>query len=315
MARKRKGEAVSGWVNLDKPLGLGSTPAVSRVRRAFNAQKAGHAGTLDPLADGVLPIALGEATKTVPYLMGADKTYNFVIAWGETTTTFDREGAVTGRSDVRPPPDAVAAALKAFVGEIQQVPPAYSAIKVDGERAYNLAREGLVVELAARPVLIHAAAVTDAPDEGHVEIEIDCGKGTYVRALARDLAASLGACGHVSRLTRTRVGGFNLEAAISLEKLEGLCNRGDGLEFLFPVETALDDIPALALTTEDAFKLSQGRPIVLLPGQIETLRARLASASGDGPASHSVLAKAGGVVVAICEIRAGALSPMRVFNL
>ena len=204
MGRKRKGEAVSGWINLDKPVGLGSTQAVSRVRRAFNAQKAGHAGTLDPLAGGVLPIALGEATKTVAYMMDADKTYRFTVAWGQTTTSYDREGEVTARSDVRPTLEAAREALKAFVGEISQVPPAFSAIKVDGERAYDLAREGLEFDLAARTVVIHRAEVVDAPDADHLEIEIDCGKGTYVRAIARDLAAALGACGHVSVLTRTR---------------------------------------------------------------------------------------------------------------
>jgi tRNA pseudouridine55 synthase len=315
MGRKRKGDAVSGWINLDKPVGLGSTQAVSRVRRAFNAQKAGHAGTLDPLAGGVLPIALGEATKTVPFLVDADKTYRFTIAWGETTASHDREGVVTERSDVRPSPDAVAGALKAFVGEIQQVPPAFSAIKVDGERAYTLAREGVLVELAPRAVVIHGAVVTDAPDEDHVEIEIDCGKGTYVRALARDLAASLGAHAHVSALRRTRVGPFGEDRAIALELLQNLCDRGAGLEVLLPVETALDDIPALAVTTEDAFRLSQGRPIVLLPRQVETLKALLSSPDGAGYASRSVLATQGGQAVSICEMRAGQLRPIRVFNL
>ena len=315
MGRKRKGDPVSGWINLDKPVGLGSTSAVSRVRRAFNARKAGHAGTLDPLAGGVLPIALGEATKTVPYMMDADKTYRFTIAWGETTASYDREGAVIDRSDVRPAPEAVAEALKAFVGEISQVPPAFSAIKVDGERAYDLAREGVELDLAPRTVIIHRAEVTDAPDADHLEIEIDCGKGVYVRAIARDLATMLGACGHVSILTRTRVGAFSINQAISLEKLEGLCHTGAGLEILSPVETALDDIPVLAVTTEDAFKLSQGRPIVLLPRQVETLKARLASPDGEGFASRTVLAEHGGVAVAICEMRAGQLSPTRVFNL
>ena len=277
MGRKRKGDAVSGWINLDKPVGLGSTTAVTRVRRGFNAQKAGHAGTLDPLAGGVLPIALGEATKTVPFLVDADKTYRFTIAWGETTASYDREGVVIDHSDVRPSPEAVAEALKAFVGEISQIPPAFSAIKVGGERAYDLAREGVELDLAPRLVTIHRAEVTDAPDADHIEIEIDCGKGTYVRAIARDLALALGACGHVSTLTRTRVGPFLLNQAISLEKLETLCHTGAGLEILSPVETALDDIPALAVTTEDAFKLSQGRPIVLLPRQVETLKTRLAS--------------------------------------
>ena len=314
MARRRKGDAVSGWINLDKPRGLGSTSAVGRVRRAFNAQKAGHAGTLDPLAGGVLPIALGEATKTVSFLVDADKTYRFTIAWGETTASHDREGATIARSDVRPEPGAVADLLKTFVGEIEQIPPAYSAIKVDGKRAYDLAREGVELDLKPRRVVIHRAEVVEAPDEDHVEIEIDCGKGAYVRALARDLAAGLGACGHVSSLTRTRVGPFELHAAIALEKLETMCHMHAGSEVLLPVETALDDIPALAVTNEDAFRLSQGRPIVLLPRQVETLKARLASPDGVGFASRTVLATSGGVLVAICEMRAGQLGPVRVFN-
>jgi tRNA pseudouridine55 synthase len=315
MARKRKGEAVSGWIVLDKPADLGSTQAVSRVRRAFNAQKAGHAGTLDPLATGVLPIALGEATKTVPFLMDADKTYRFTVEWGVETASFDREGAVTATSDVRPTPEAAAAALTAFVGEIQQVPPAFSAIKVDGERAYDLAREGVEVELAARTVLIHQARVIGAPDPDHLEIEIVCGKGTYVRALARDLAAALGTCAHVSALRRTRVGPFSDQSAIALEFLGELCDRGAGSEVLLPVETALDDIPALAVTAEDAFRLSQGRPIVLLPRQVETLKARLLSPTGTGYASRTVLATHGGSAVSLCEMRAGQLRPTRVFNL
>ena len=315
MARRRKGDPVSGWIVLDKPIDLGSTQAVSRVRRAFNAQKAGHAGTLDPLATGILPIALGEATKTVPFLMDADKTYRFTLAWGATTATYDGEGEVIARSDVRPAPDAAAAALTRFVGEIQQVPPAYSAIKVDGERAYDLAREGIEVELKARTVIIHSAAVVAAPDEGHVEIEIHCGKGTYVRALARDLALALGACGHVSALRRLRVGVFDEARAITLEKLDDLCHTDRRSEVLLPVETALDDIPVLAVTAEDAFRLSQGRPIVLLPRQVETLRTRLASPTGQGFASRTVLATHGGAAVSICEMRAGQLSPTRVFNL
>jgi len=314
VGRKRKGDAVSGWIALDKPVGLGSTPAVSRVRRAFNAQKAGHAGTLDPLAGGVLPIALGEATKTVSFLMEAEKSYRFTIAWGETTASYDREGATIASSDVRPHPGAVADLLKSFVGEVDQIPPSYSAIKVDGARAYDLAREGVELDLAPRRVVIHRASVTEAVDQDHVEIEIDCGKGTYVRALARDLAAGLGACGHVSVLTRTRVGPFQLDRAIALEKLETMCHTHAGSEVLLPVETALDDIPALAVTNEDAFKLSQGRPIVLLPRQVETLKTRLASPDGDGFASRTVLATSGGVLVAICEMRAGQLGPTRVFN-
>lgn len=315
MGRRRKGEAVSGWIVLDKPADLGSTQAVSRVRRAFNAQKAGHAGTLDPLATGVLPVALGEATKTVPFLMDADKAYRFTVEWGVSTASFDREGAVTATSAVRPSPEDAARALAGFVGESLQVPPAFSAIKVEGERAYDLAREGIAVDLAARPIVIHQARVTGAPDPDHLEIEIVCGKGVYVRALARDLAAALGACAHVSALRRTRVGPFGDDRAVTLELLEDLCHRGAGLEVLLPVETALDDIPALAVTAEDAFRLSQGRPIVLLPRQVETLKTRLSAPDGAGFASRTVLATHGGSAVSICEMRAGQLRPTRVFNL
>jgi tRNA pseudouridine55 synthase len=316
MARKKKGQAVSGWVVLDKPYDFGSTQAVGRVRWLYDAQKAGHAGTLDPLATGVLPIALGEATKTVPFLMDADKGYRFTIAWGSTTTTLDREGEVTESSDVRPTPEAVAAALPAFIGQVQQIPPAYSAIKVDGERSYDMAREGREVELKARTVTIHSAVVSDVPDDDHIELEVACGKGTYVRAIVRDLAAMLGACAHVSALRRTRVGPFSAEGAIPLENLEKLIHNGAGSEALLPVETALDDIPVLAVTTEDAFRLKQGRPIVLLPRQVETLRPLLTPRTiGGQDASRTVLATHGGQATALCEMRAGRLSPTRVFHL
>jgi len=309
VARRRKGEAVSGWVCLDKPLDLTSTQAVGRVRRAFNAQKAGHAGTLDPLATGILPIALGEATKTVPFLMDSRKTYRFTIAWGATTASFDREGQVTETSDARPARAEIEAALPAFVGEILQIPPAFSAVKVDGERAYDLAREGVELELEPRPVMIHRIAVTDHPDADHVELELECGKGAYVRAVVRDLATALGACGHVSALRRTAVGSLTEARAISLEMLEDLCHRGARPEALLPVETALDDIPALALTTEDAFRLTQGRSIVLLPRQAEALKASLTEGS------RTVAAFEGERVVALCEMRAGRLNPVRVFHL
>jgi tRNA pseudouridine55 synthase len=316
MGRSRKGLPISGWICLDKPFDLGSTQAVSRVRRLFGAQKAGHAGTLDPLATGVLPIALGEATKTVPFLMDADKAYSFTLAWGTTTDTLDREGSVIEASDVRPSPEAAAEALKAFVGVIDQVPPAYSAIKIDGQRAYDLARDGQPVTLKSRQVTIHHARVAGAPDADHIDIEISCGKGTYVRAIARDLAAALGACAHVSALRRTRVGGFGTQGAICLEKLEELIHKGAGLEALLPVETALDDIPALAVTTEDAFRLKQGRPIVLLPRQVETLRPLLVPRTlGGQDASRTVLATHGGQAAALCEMRAGQLSPTRVFHI
>jgi tRNA pseudouridine55 synthase len=282
---------------------------VSRVRRLFDAQKAGHAGTLDPLATGILPIALGEATKTVPFLVDADKAYRFTIAWGRTTATHDREGEVIAESGVRPTLAEVEAALPAFVGEIDQVPPAYSAIKVDGERAYDLARAGAIVELASRKVTIFDARVADAPDGDHITIEIACGKGTYVRAIVRDLAERLGACGHVSALRRTRVGRFSEDSAVTLELLEDLGYEARQSEALLPVETALDDIPVLAVTDEDAFRLKQGRSIVLVPRQVEAVKARLK------PGSRTVSAMLGGSVVALCEMRAGRLEPSRVFNL
>ncbi len=307
LARRRKGDLVSGWICLDKPEGLGSTQAVARVRRAFNAQKAGHAGTLDPLATGVLPIALGEATKTVPFLAGADKVYRFTIAWGATTATLDREGSVTAMSSNRPTASAVEAALGAFVGEVDQIPPAFSAIKVGGERAYDLARRGEAPELASRRVSLHRIGLVDHRSDAS-DLEIACGKGFYVRALVRDLASALGACGHVSALRRTAVGALTEERAVGLAFVEDLCHRGAALEALLPVETALDDIPALAVTSEDAFRLMQGRSIVLLPRQVETLRERL-------PASRAVSATHGAKIVALCEMRAGRLSPTRVFHL
>jgi tRNA pseudouridine55 synthase len=309
MSRRRKGEAVSGWICLDKPLDMTSTQAVGRVRRLVGAQKAGHAGTLDPLASGVLPIALGEATKTVPFLMDAQKTYRFTIAWGRSTASCDREGATTATSDVRPNHAALEAALPAFTGEILQIPPAFSAVKVDGERAYDLAREGVAVELEPRPVVIHALRILAQPDPDHVELEMRCGKGAYVRAVVRDLAETLGACAHVAALRRTAVGAMTEDRAIALEMLEELCNSGARLEALLPVETALDDIPALAVTAEDAFRLTQGRAIVLLPRQAEALKARLTGGS------RTVSAFEGERIVALCEMRAGRLNPVRVFQL
>jgi tRNA pseudouridine55 synthase len=314
--RKKKGDAVSGWINLDKPLDLGSTDAVSRIKRLYNAQKAGHAGTLDPLASGVLPIALGEATKTVPFLMEAEKSYRFTVEWGRSTASFDREGEETGISDVRPTVDQVEAALPPFRGEILQVPPNFSAIKVDGQRAYDLAREGVAFELEARPIFVRRLAVTASPDADHVTLEMDCGKGSYVRAIVRDLASALSAHGHVSELRRTRVGAFTEENATPLEKLCDLEYADARQEALLPVETALDDIPALALTTEDAFRLKQGRSVVLVPRQVEELRARLRPrtiAGHDG--ERTVLTTFDGRAHALCELRAGRISPTRIFHL
>jgi tRNA pseudouridine55 synthase len=309
MARRKKGDVINGWVCLDKPLEMGSTEAVSKIRRLFNAQKAGHAGTLDPLASGILPIALGEATKTVPFMMEAQKVYRFTVNWGVSTDSLDREGEITARSDMRPSVEAVRAALPAFVGEIDQVPPQYSAIKVDGQRAYDLAREGTEFELASRRVTIHEAAVTEAPDADHVEITMRTGKGVYVRSLARDLAAALGAEGHVSALRRERVGPFSTENAVTLDFLTDLVHRDAASEGLLPVATALDDIPELAVTDQDAFSLRQGRPIVLLPRQVETLKSRLREGS------RTVSAFQGQTLVALGQLRAGRLEPDRVFNL
>ena len=309
MGRRKRGLPVHGWVGLDKPLEVGSTEAVSRVRRLFDAQKAGHAGTLDPLASGILPIALGEATKTVPFMQDARKTYRFVIEWGASTTTQDREGEVVARSGVRPAPEQVATALTTFVGDIDQVPPVFSAVKVDGARAYDLARDGQTVELKSRPVTIHQASVTAVPDLDHVEITVLTGKGVYIRSLARDLASALGAEGHVSLLRRERVGPFSLENAVGLEFLEDLVHRGAASEGLLPITTALDDIPDLAVTDEDAFRLRQGRSIVLLPRQMEAIQARLSAGS------QTVSAVQGNEPVALCSLKAGRLEPDRVFNL
>jgi len=309
MGRRKKGLVVNGWVCLDKPFEMGSTDAVSKVRRLFDAQKAGHAGTLDPLASGILPIALGEATKTVPFMMEAEKVYRFTINWGVSTDSVDREGEIIARSDVRPTAEAVRAVLPTFVGEIDQTPPRFSAIKVDGQRAYDLAREGADFELESRRVTIYEAEVTDAPDADHVELTIRTGKGVYVRSLARDLAVMLGAEGHVSALRRERVGPFSVENAVTLDFLTDLVHRDAALEGLLPVATALDDIPELAVTDQDAFSLRQGRPIVLLPRQVETLKSRLR----DG--SRTVSAFQGQTLVALGQMRAGRLEPDRVFNL
>jgi len=309
MARKKRGDVVNGWVCFDKPFEMGSTEAVSKLRRLFNAQKAGHAGTLDPLASGILPIALGEATKTVPFLMDAEKVYRFTINWGVSTDSIDREGEIVGRSDVRPSVEAVAAALPSFVGDIDQTPPRFSAIKVDGQRAYDLARDGAEFELASRRVTIHEAAVTDAPDADHVEITMRTGKGVYVRSLARDLALMLGAEGHVAALRRERVGPFSVDNAVTLDILADLVHRDAASEGLLPVATALDDIPELVVTDQDAFSLRQGRPIVLLPRQVETLKGQL---HGD---ARTVSVFLGQTLVALGQLRAGRLEPDRVFNL
>jgi tRNA pseudouridine55 synthase len=316
MSRRKKGDDVSGWVVLDKPEDMTSTHAVSAVRRIFNAQKAGHAGTLDPLASGVLPIALGEATKTVPWLMEADKTYLFTIRWGISTETQDREGKETARSDVRPEPDAIRAALADFIGEIEQVPPQFSAVKVDGERAYDIARSGEAVELQPRRVVVYEAELMGTDGADFSTLRVRSGKGFYIRALVRDLAAKLGAEGHVWRLRRTAVGPFSEAQSVTLDALEELRHKGAASERLNPVETALADIPALAINGEDAFKLRQGRPIVLLPHVVEALRPKFRDRTIAGQdASRAALALFQGKAVALGDVRAGRFKPTRVFHI
>jgi len=312
MARRSKGEAVHGWLILDKPLGMTSTKALSIARRLLNANKAGHAGTLDPLANGVLPLAFGEATKTVPYLVDARKTYRFTVGWGAETTTDDTEGSFTRTSDARPSAESILRALPAFVGRVMQVPPAFSAIKVDGERAYDLARDGEDVQLEPRIAHIHRLELVETPDEGRAVFAMLCGKGTYVRAFARDLGRALGCLGHVQALTRLGVGPFGLKQAISLEKLEESAKDGAAKRLLMPLATALDDIPGLAVTDQEAAQLRLGQAI-LARGRV-SLREE-AAAEGQGQPPLPVYCRSrGGDPIAITTFERGELRPSRVFN-
>jgi tRNA pseudouridine55 synthase len=305
---RKKGQKVDGWLILDKPVDLTSTQAVNIVKRIFDAQKAGHAGTLDPLASGILPIALGEATKTVPYAMDASKTYRFTLRFGEARSTDDAEGEVTHTSEKRPTDEAIRAILPSFTGTITQVPPAFSAIKVQGERAYDLARAGEQVELEPRQVLIHSIRLLARPNPDDAEFEVISGKGAYMRALGRDLAIALGTYGHIRELRRTAVGPFREEGAISLESLRALGHSPAAFEHLMPVETALDDIPALALTATEAIRLRSGQPVGLLHRQD---RDRIYELAPGG----MVRAMAEGRLVALTRFEAGELVPVRVLNL
>ncbi|MEI9996015.1 MAG: tRNA pseudouridine(55) synthase TruB [Rhizomicrobium sp.] len=299
---------------VDKPLGMTSTQVVGAVRRIFDAQKAGHAGTLDPMATGVLAIALGEATKTVPYAMDSEKTYRFTACWGEGRDSDDAEGKVTGASEVRPSREAIEAVLSRFTGALLQVPPAYSAIKVQGERAYDLAREGTAVELAARTVQVYEARLLGISDPDHAEFEIRCGKGTYVRSWVRDIALALGTLGHVSALRRTRVGGFTEEMAVPLAREGGSVHIPAAFEHLRPIATALDGIPALAVTGPDAVRLRSGNPILIRATQF----ARIAEGQpqdGDLQGLTVFLQTSEGEPVALAEFASGELRPFRVFNL
>ena len=313
MARKRKGIPIHGWLVLDKPPGVTSTQAMAKARWLLKAEKAGHGGTLDPIATGILPIALGEATKTVAYAMECGKTYRFTLRFGQSTTTDDLAGEVLATSDARPTDAEIEAALPRFHGLIEQVPPQFSAIKVDGERAYDLARGGEAVDLKARQVRIDGFHLTGRPDRDHAEFEVECGKGTYIRSLARDLSVLLGTVGHVAALRRLRVGRFGLDRAISLDELERVAQTPEVERLLLPIETALDDIPALALTDAEAHRLRQGQTVALLRRQdldrLEGLRAGLAD--GDG----TVLAMSAGRPVALARVEGAEIRPVRVLNL
>jgi len=304
---KREKRDVHGWVVLDKPVGMTSTHAVSVIKRLFAAKRAGHAGTLDPLASGCLPIALGDATKTVPFVVDGRKVYRFAVRWGEERDTDDAEGRVVAASDARPAPEAIAALLPGFVGAIEQVPPRFSAIKIEGERAYDIARDGEDFELKPRIVTIDRLVLLDAPDKDHTGFEAECGKGTYVRSLARDLGRSLSCYGHVSALRRTAVGPFGEADMISLEQVQALCHRaaaGEGnlADALLPVATALDDIPALAVSRADAARLQRGQAVLM--------RGR------DAPIVHgTVYVTASGSLIALAELDRGEIVPKRVFNL
>jgi len=313
MARRKRGRPVHGWAVIDKPQGMTSTQVVGRVRWRLDAQKAGHGGTLDPLATGVLPIALGEATKTVPYVMDGLKAYRFTARWGEARDTDDADGSVIATSERRPSEAEIIAALEAFTGDVFQRPPSFSAVKVDGQRAYDLAREGAPPVLEGRWVYCDSVTLTDMPDRDHAAFALDCGKGFYVRSLVRDLAERLGTCGHVESLRRTRVGPFGEEMAIALDNWLELSNSPDPTGRLLPVETALDDIPALAVSGPDAARLMRGQAI-LVRGQPVWVRGPDGPQPED-PADATVLCSLKGRPIALCEYKGMELRPMRVFNL
>ncbi len=314
MARKRRGRAVNGWLCLDKPVGMTSTDAVGKAKRLFDAAKAGHAGTLDPLASGILPIAFGEATKTVAHTQDASKLYRFTIRWGEARDTEDAEGRVTETSPVRPDVTDIDAVLPRFHGELEQVPPIYSAIKVQGERAYDLAREGTTVDLPPRQVRIDALRVVSSPDADHAEFECRSGKGAYMRALARDIALALGTVGHMSALRRLQVGAFSLDASTGWEQLSALAEAGRIDDALLPVETPLDDIPAVALSDAEAHRLRCGQTVALLRRSQRERLEELGKAIGEG-GEALMLAKLDGTPVAIVRLSGIELRPVRVLNL
>lgn len=301
MARTKKGRAVNGWLVVDKPAGVGSTTVVNKVKWAFGAQKAGHAGTLDPAATGVLAIALGEATKTVPYITDALKCYRFRVTFGAATTTDDAEGEAIETSPLRPTDAEIEAALPAFRGDIDQVPPQFSAVKVDGERAYDLAREGEVMDLAGRPLWVERLEILGRPDADHVDLEMVCGKGGYVRSIARDLGRALGCLGHVAWLRREWSGPFNASEGVSLEDIDRLAKSPEIDALLLPLALGLADLPELPCTPEGAVRLKNGNPGMVLTASTQY--------GDEAWASYQ------GRPVAVGIYKAGELHPSRVFNL
>lgn len=299
MARKRKGRDISGWLVVDKPAGLTSTAVVNKVRWAFDAKKAGHAGTLDPEATGVLAVALGEATKTVPYITDALKAYEFTVRFGQATRTDDAEGEVIATSDLRPSDDEIKEALHQFVGDIQQVPPQFSAVMIDGERAYKRARDGEEMEIAARPLFVDELTLLDRPDPDHAVLMLVCGKGGYVRSIARDLGAALGCLGHVLRLRRVWSGPFEAEDGLSLEQVDALARTPELDGHLLPLEEGLADLQELTCTPESAAKLRNGNPAMVIASGVEY---------GD-----ECWVSCDGVPVAVGRYKSGEVHPSRVF--
>jgi len=299
MARKKKGRDVSGWLVVDKPSGVTSAAVVNKAKWAFDANKAGHAGTLDPEATGVLAIAFGEATKTVPYITDALKAYRFTVRLGQETNTDDVEGEVTNSADNRPSDDNLRDALKGFVGDIMQVPPKFSAVKIDGERAYKLARDGDDPVLEARPLWVESLDMISRPDADHVELEMVCGKGGYVRAIARDLGRVLGCYGHVQQLRRLWSGPFEVEDGIAMNLLDELAKSPDLDQYLLPLETGLADLPELRCTADAAQRMRNGNPGMVLTSDVEYGDEAWASLQGEA--------------VAIGIYRSGELHPSRVF--
>ena len=300
MARGKKGRVVSGWLVVDKPAGITSTAVVNKVKWAMDAQKAGHAGTLDPAATGVLAIALGEATKTVPYITDALKCYRFRVTLGAATTTDDAEGTVIETRDLRPTDAEIEAALSAFRGDIEQVPPQFSAVKVDGERAYDLAREGEAMDLAARPLWVERLEIVARPDADHVDLEMVCGKGGYVRSIARDLGRALGCLGHVDWLRREWSGPFTAAEGISIATIDELAKTDALDQWLKPLELGLTDLPELRCTPEGAVRLKNGNPGMVLASNLQY--------GDEAWASYQ------GRAVAVGVYKSGELHPNRVFN-